>query len=92
MIKKNNKYTKKGKVGLYKTTSKDEKNIFPTAFHHTFPINPGAENEENVTVAQYYTKKGIDLKFPYMPIVRISNQEWFPIEFLWQGKNNEKSL
>jgi len=43
------------------------------------------------TLASYYKeKKGISLKFPYMPAVFIGKNEWFPLEFLSQAFGKSK--
>jgi hypothetical protein len=42
---------------------------------------------ESTTVCDYYRERyDIKLKFPKMPLIRISDKEYFPVEFLRQGK------
>ena len=51
---------------------------------HTFDV----EKDTCTHTVQSYNKKFLDitLQFPEMPLVRISKGEYFPVEFLYQGK------
>ncbi|KAL7579995.1 hypothetical protein ACA910_004985 [Epithemia clementina (nom. ined.)] len=43
------------------------------------------------TVAEYFKRRyDINLEFPYMPMVRISDKEYFPVEFLFQAQGPAK--
>jgi hypothetical protein len=66
-----------------KDSENDEKAICWTAKSHTFQD----KNGHNYTVLTYYREKyGIALKYEEMPLVRVSKTEYFPVEFLYQGK------
>lgn len=44
------------------------------------------KSRKNVTVEQYFLKRyDVKFRYPFMPLVRISKDEYFPIEFLFQG-------
>ena len=62
----------------------DDPNLFSFEFEFR---NAQGEREEsrNITVAEYFaTRYDIRLKYPKMPLVRISKEEYFPVEFLFQ--------
>jgi hypothetical protein len=89
-IQANQVFTKKGTAKLYKPKN-NEPNVLSTAHDHKFVCRnfdeDGKEVEKEQSVASYYQEvRGIPLKYPNMPIVRISEKEWFPVEFLIVGK------
>jgi hypothetical protein len=93
-IKKCRIYESKGTLAIYKSSVSNDMNecIRRTAHDHSFLFERTNKNKEVVksvtyTVADYYSQeKGLPLKYPNLPIVRVSDDEWIPIEFLLQGK------
>jgi hypothetical protein len=88
-ISQNRWFSKRGTCKMYRSKGKNiNEELLATANHHSFTL--GGDSETGVggkehTVKSYYESKGIQLRFPNLPIVRISKIEWFPIEFLFQG-------
>lgn len=81
-------YTKRGTCRIFKSPNKVRNEVLlPTAEDHTFTSEDrdGSGNKTEFNVKTYYEAKGVHLKYPNLPVVRVSKTEWFPIEFLWQG-------
>jgi cbb3-type cytochrome oxidase subunit 3 len=87
-IEKGRRFTKKGSLRLFKSID-ETPSILKTAYDGkaSFEVLGRGEGEETKvhTQATYYEQKGVKVEYPYLPIVRVSKGEWFPIEFLTQG-------
>jgi hypothetical protein len=87
-IQRCREFTKRGTCRLFKSKNEQRnEEILPTAEDHKFKATKKDENgnQTNFSVKTWYETKGVRLKYPNLPLVRISKDEWFPIEFLWQG-------
>jgi hypothetical protein len=49
-----------------------------------FEYQVGA-SKTRITVKDYYAAKGVYLRYPKMPLIRTSDEEYFPFELLFQG-------
>lgn len=67
-----------------KSKIKDDPSIKPTADDVSFTVNKTGVPVK-YTVESYNRSKGIILKYPKLPIVRLVGIGWFPVEFLRQG-------
>lgn len=85
------KRARKGIKNQRMTKLKDEKNIAwgsnderEHSFEFAYIVKGQKEEPRQTTVAEYYERRYyIQLKYPCMPMVRISKNEWFPVEFLF---------
>jgi hypothetical protein len=79
-------FTKGGTCRVFKSPNKQmNEELLPTAESISFKKMGSDGNEVDISVRSHYEAKGVNLQYPNLPIVRVSKQEWFPIEFLIQG-------
>jgi hypothetical protein len=77
---RNRRVFKRDKTRMICWTADDPQDY---SFEHT---NANGEKEQTTVFKYYQASYGITLKYPKMPLVRVSENEYFPVEFLTYGK------
>jgi hypothetical protein len=77
---RNRRVFKKEKTKMICWTADDPQDY---SFEYT---NANGVKEQTTVYKYYHASYGIVLKYPKMPLVRVSENEYFPVEFLTYGK------